>query len=224
MNGHEARMDERTARYLEESRRKHWGKYRGFVADRDDPERLGRLRVRVPSLLADALPGWAWPVTPYGGAGIGLFALPQPEDIVWVEFMEGDLAHPLWSGCAWAKPGGNSELPRDALDSYPDAVVLRTASGHAVVLTDVNGQERITIRAAGGCELVLDPNASRVTVTAGEIVLRGAGGEVQELATKSFVRDVYDTHTHVTAVGTSATPLPTSTTDPLSLTSVLKAE
>ena len=214
-------MDERTARYIEESGRKHWGKYRGFVVDRRDPEQLGRLRVRVPSLLADALPGWAWPVTPYGGAGIGLFALPQPDDIVWVEFMEGDLAHPLWSGCAWAKPDGNNELPREALDAYPDAVVLRTASGHAVVLTDVDGREQITIRATNGCEVVLDPNSNRVTVTAGEVVIRGADGEAHELATKSFVRDVYDTHTHATGVGPSSTPVPTS--DPSSLTSVLKA-
>ncbi len=218
MNGHETRM----ARYLEESRRKHWGKYRGFVADRDDPEQLGRLRVRVPSLLADALPGWAWPVTPYGGAGIGLFALPQRDDIVWVEFMEGDLAHPLWTGCAWAKPGGQSELPAEALDAYPDAVVLRTAAGHTVVLTDTDGEEKITIRAAGGCEVVLDPNADRVTITAGEVVVRSAGGSVQELATKAFVLDVYDTHTHATGVGPSGPPTPVS--DSSSLTSVLKAE
>ena len=215
-------MDERTARYIEESGRKHWGKYRGFVVDRDDPEQLGRLRVRVPSLLADALPGWAWPVTPYGGAGIGLFALPQVDDIVWVEFMEGDLAHPLWTGCAWAKPGGNSEVPDDALGAYPDAIVLRTSSGHTVVLSDVDGAELITIRAADGCELTLDPNAGRVTVTAGEVVVADAGGDVQELATKSFVQDVFDRHTHATGVGPSQTPLPVS--DPSSLTSVLKAQ
>jgi uncharacterized protein involved in type VI secretion and phage assembly len=215
-------MDDGVARFIEESDRKHWGKYRGLVADRDDPERLGRLKVTVPSLMADALPGWAWPVTPYGGGGIGLFALPQIRDIVWVEFMEGDLMHPLWSGAAWAKPGGRSELPPEALDGYPDAVVLRTASGHAVVLSDVAGEERITIRAASGCEVVIDPGANRVTVAAGEVLVRSPGGAVEELATRSFVQTVFDTHTHATGVGPSATPLPTS--DPTSLTTVLKAE
>jgi uncharacterized protein involved in type VI secretion and phage assembly len=215
-------MDDRTARYIAENTRKHWGKYRGFVVDRGDPEQLGRLRVRVPSLLADTLPGWAWPVTPYGGNGVGLFALPKRDDIVWVEFMEGELAHPLWSGCAWAKPGGRSELPPEALDGYPDTVVLRTASGHTVRLSDVDGHERITVRAAGGCEVVLDGRADRVTVKAGEVVVRRTDGAAEELATKSFVRNVFDTHTHATGVGPSATPVPTS--DPSSLTSVLKAQ
>ncbi|MGW0591311.1 phage baseplate assembly protein V [Streptosporangium sp. NPDC002607] len=215
-------MDDRTARFIEESARKHWGKYRGFVVDRSDPDRLGRLRVRVPSLLADALPGWAWPATPYGGRGLGLFALPQTGDIVWVEFVEGDLAQPLWSGCGWARPDGRSELPAEALAGYPDTVVLKTASGHTIVLSDVGGSERITVRAAGGCEVVLDGGSDRITVKAGEVVVRGAGGAVEELATKSFVRNVFDTHTHATGVGPSATPVPTS--DEASLTSVLKAE
>jgi uncharacterized protein involved in type VI secretion and phage assembly len=215
-------MDNRTARFIEESGRKHWGKYRGFVDDRDDPDKLGRLKVRVPSLLADALPGWAWPVTPYGGAGVGLFALPKKDDIVWVEFMEGDLAHPLWTGCAWAKPGGRSEVPQEALDAYPNAVVLRTASGNTVVLSDVSGHEVITVRAANGAEVVLDAAADRITVRAAEVVVRGAGGDVEELATKSFVKDVFDLHQHATGVGPSSAPTLTSTSE--SLTTVLKAE
>jgi uncharacterized protein involved in type VI secretion and phage assembly len=205
-------MDERMARFIERTENRHWGKYRGIVVDRNDPDRLGRLKVRVPSVLRDAVTGWAWPVAPYAGAGIGLLAVPQEGDLVWVEFLEGDLEHPLWSGGAWAKPGGQTEIPEQAQDSYPDQVVLRTASGNVIVLTDAPGKERITIRSATGCEVVLDPRASRVTVQAAEVVVRGAGGLAQELATK--------THTHPTAVGPTGAP----TDLPLALTTVLKAE
>lgn len=205
-------MDERVARFIERTENRHWGKYRGFVADRNDPERLGRLKVRVPSLLADAITGWAWPVAPYAGAGIGLLAIPQEEDLVWVEFEEGQLERPLWSGAAWAKPDRQTEIPEEARDAYPDQVVLRTASGNVIVLSDAEGQEKITIRSATGCEVVLDPNANRVTVRAGEVVVRGAGGLAQELATKA--------HTHPTAVGPTGQPTPV----PLALTTVLKAE
>jgi uncharacterized protein involved in type VI secretion and phage assembly len=222
MSAYGVDTDEWVARHFEENRRSLWGKYRAFVADRDDPERLGRLRVRIPSLYGGAVTGWAWPVTPFAGAGTGLFALPQKDDVVFAEFLEGDPGQPLWSGCAWAKPGGRSEVPAEALDGYPDAVVLRTSSGHTVVLSDVEGEEHITIRAAGGCEVVLDPNANRITVTAGEVVVSSPDGTAQELATKAFVRNVYDTHTHATGVGPSATPLPVS--DPSSLTTTLKAE
>ena len=98
-------MDERVARFIERNENKHWGKYRAIVADRDDPERLGRLKLRVPSLLADAATGWAWPAAPYAGADVGFFFVPKVGDLVWVEFAEGELEHPIWSGCAWAKPG-----------------------------------------------------------------------------------------------------------------------
>ena len=54
--------DELTARFIARSQDRLWGKYRGTVVDRNDPEQLGRLRLRVPGLLGDAVTGWAWPV------------------------------------------------------------------------------------------------------------------------------------------------------------------
>jgi len=205
--------------YQEWAQSRHWGKYRGFVADRDDPERLGRLRVRVPSLLADAETGWAWPSVPYPG----LFLLPAVGDLVWVEFAEGDLQHPIWTGCGWGKPGGTSEVPPEALDAYADTAVLRTPAGNAVILTDTKGGEQITVRSANGCEIVLDTATNRVTISAGEVVI-STGGAVQELATKAFVEQTFDTHTHPTGVGPSGVPVQPSTTNARALTTVLKAQ
>lgn len=217
-------MDERVARYIERNESKHWGKYRGFVVDRDDPEQLGRLKVRVPSLMGDAVTGWAWPASPYAGANVGFFFVPQVDDLVWVEFAEGDLEHPLWTGCGWAKPGGTTEIPQEAQDSYPDQAVIRTKSGHVIILGDASGSELLTIRTTTGCEIILDPNAKTVTVQADEIILRGSAGNTEELATKTFVTQIFDTHTHPTGVGPSGPPVLTSTTNPRSLTSIVKAE
>jgi uncharacterized protein involved in type VI secretion and phage assembly len=215
-------MDDRLARFVERMANRYWGKYRGLVEDRNDPEHLGRLKVKVPSVLGDAVSGWAWPATPYGGAGIGLFALPAKGDMVWVEFAEGELDQPLWTGCAWGKPGGTTEIPKEADQGYPDHVVLKTGFGHVIVLSDESGKEQITVRAKSGCEVMIDPNANRVTVEAGEVIVQTSGGAPEELATKSFVQQVFDTHTHATGVGPSAPPVPTST--PTSLTNVLKAD
>ncbi|MCE9672836.1 phage baseplate assembly protein V [Myxococcus stipitatus] len=217
-------MDERVARYIERNEGRHWGKYRGIVEDRNDPEKLGRLKLRVPSLLGDAVTGWAWPSSPYAGAGVGFVFVPQVGDLVWVEFAEGDLELPLWTGCAWAKPKGTNELPPEAQNAYPDQAVIKTKSGHVIILSDVEGSERITIRATNGCEITLDPNAKRVTVQAEEIILRGGSGDAEELATKTFVTQVFDQHTHPTGVGPSGKPLPLSSVNPRSLTSIVKAE
>lgn len=214
--------DDLTARYLARSQDKLWGKYRGTVVERDDPERLGRLRVRVHGQLADVVTGWAFPVSPYAGAGHGFFFLPQVDDLVWVEFAEGDLEQPLWTGAGWAKPGGSSEVPAEALEGYPDRGVLRTPSGNVILLDDTSGSERIVVRGKAGCDITIDPGTGTITIQAGAVVIQSEGGAPQELATKHFVQQVFDRHVHPSAVGSTGTPIPIS--DPLSLTTVLKAQ
>ena len=71
--------------------------------------------------------------------------------------------------------------------------------------------------------MVLDPNAKRVTVQADEVIVQSAGGgTVEELATKSFVTDVFDQHVHPTGVGPSSQPVPIVVPHPT--TTVLKAQ
>lgn len=217
-------MDERMARYVERAEGKYWGKYRGFVQDNNDPEQLGRLKVTVPSLLADAVTGWAWPAVPYAGAGIGFFFMPQAGDLVWVEFIEGELDHPVWTGCSWGKPGGQSELPEEALQSYPQQQVIKTPSGNVIIINDSSGSESITVRTKEGTEIVIDRSGQKITIQAESVVIQGSTEMPEELATKTFVQTIFDTHTHPSGVGPTGPPLVLSTTNPKSITRVLKAE
>jgi uncharacterized protein involved in type VI secretion and phage assembly len=224
-------VDERVARYIERNEGKYWGKCRGLVVDRSDPEQLGRLRLKVPSIFGTADTGWASPASPYAGADIGFFFLPQVGDMVWVEFEEGELDHPIWSGGSWARPGNQSELPAEAKPSYADQAVIKTKSGNVIVLSDAAGAERITIRAKSGCEIVIDPTSNKVMIQADEVLIRG-GKDVEELATKTFVQTIFDGHTHPTGVGPTGPPSEVMPVSPgaglsaraKSLTSVLKAE
>ncbi|MCG3114275.1 MAG: phage baseplate assembly protein V [Candidatus Manganitrophus sp. SA1] len=217
-------MDERMARYVERAEGKYWGKYRGFVQDNNDPEQLGRLKVTVPSLLADAVSGWAWPAVPYAGAGIGFFFMPQVGDLVWVEFIEGELDHPVWTGCSWGKPGGQSELPEEALQSYPQQQVIKTPSGNVIIINDSSGSESITVRTKEGTEIVIDRSGQKITIQADSVIAQGSSEMPEELATKTFVQTIFDTHTHPSGVGPTGSPLVLSTTNPKSITRVLKAE
>ena len=71
-----------------------FGKYRGVVADVADPLMQGRLRVRVPAVLGEAVSGWALPCIPFGVP----LSLPMVGAAVWIEFEGGDPRRPICCG------------------------------------------------------------------------------------------------------------------------------
>src|SRR5262249_46301863 len=113
--------------------RRYYGKYRGQVTDNNDPDNLGRIKAKVPRLLDTEETGWALPAFIYGGASEqGLFFVPDQGAGVWIEFEEGDLNKPLWTG-TWFTGG---DIPESA---KPGKKVLKTKSGHKIVLDDDGG-------------------------------------------------------------------------------------
>ena len=78
----------------ESGNQRFFGNYRGVVFDNNDPEKLGRIRVKVPQIFADIATGWAWPKNT---AGISI-EVPAVGQGVWVEFEGGDSSFPIWTG------------------------------------------------------------------------------------------------------------------------------
>jgi Type VI secretion system/phage-baseplate injector OB domain len=61
-----------------------YGKYRGHVADNEDPLQLGRIRVLVPA-VDGMTANWALPCTPYAAPQAGLLFLPPVGALVWID-------------------------------------------------------------------------------------------------------------------------------------------
>jgi hypothetical protein len=122
----------------------------GEVVDRNDPEILGRVRVRVPGLMDDAGP-WAWPLgMPGGGKGQrGFKMVPRLNAEVAVFFKGGDPDAPYYIAAQWGKPGGQSELPTDAkdlaADESPDVDVLETER-YMVTIDNRHGHETLRLK------------------------------------------------------------------------------
>lgn len=181
-NSSQQPLEEVVADLVKRAESRYFGKYRGLVVDTKDPESLGRLKLRVPGIFGEkVVTGWAMPCTPYGGeSDEGLFFLPGEGAGVWVEFEEGDLEFPIWTGTYWTKPKGKSELPRpneiksgetsDTLAEKPQSPVTRkiikTHAGHTLQFEDKAGAELIFIKEAA--------NSHTITLNKDGVAVRAA--------------------------------------------------
>lgn len=147
---------------------KFFGKYRGIVTDVHDPLMTGRIRARVPDVLGDQESGWALPCAPFGGSGMGFFALPKQGAGVWIEFEHGDPDYPIWAG-AWF--GSMADLPADLLAPPYKKVMIKTEGGHSITLDDTPGIGGITLQTANGQKIVM--NAMGIEIN------NGQGGQIK---------------------------------------------
>jgi phage protein D len=88
----------------------------GIVTNNNDPDQLGRVRVKYPSLSDQEESAWARVVTPSTGNGRGLLMLPQPDEEVVVGFENADTRRPIVLGSVFNgkdKPGDELLSDRD---------------------------------------------------------------------------------------------------------------
>ena len=117
---------------------KYYGKYRGMVLNNVDPMQIGRLMVQIPDVLAEGTSSWAMPCFPVSGRQMGFWSIPQIGTGVWVEFEQGDIEHPIWSGCWY---GSAADVPALALSTQPplSSVFMQTAAQVTLQLSDLPG-------------------------------------------------------------------------------------
>jgi uncharacterized protein involved in type VI secretion and phage assembly len=149
-----------------------YGKYRGIVTDNDDPNGLGRVRVKAQDVLGDQESGWALPALPYAGNNVGLYLIPPVDAFVWVEFEHGDPDYPIWTGCFW---GQSDTVPGDG----PDKKVLQTDTG-TITIDDTDGESSITIETTDGLKIVMDSNGIEISNGDNKILLSAESVSVND--------------------------------------------
>lgn len=97
--------------------------YTGIVEDNNDPDKLGRCRIRVYSVFGEIdkknLP-WAVPKKTFIGSTVGNFVVPKIGTLVDIEFRDGVVYNPEYS----LKTFNKNQLPDERLQDYPDTMVL----------------------------------------------------------------------------------------------------
>lgn len=119
----------------------------GIVADNADPEKLGRVRVRIPGLIEDAS-AWAFPLgwPAAGGKQRGAFRPPPKGAEVGVFFHQGDIDHPHYIS---GHPG-RGEAPEETSDSTPEEAtkvqVVHEGERYRVVIDERPGKQQLQLR------------------------------------------------------------------------------
>jgi uncharacterized protein involved in type VI secretion and phage assembly len=175
-------MERLLVELAENARSRFYGKYRGLVADVDDPEEMGRIRAQVPEIYEEEESPWALPCVPFAGDGHGFVAIPEVGDGVWIEFEAGDPSRPIWTGCWW----GSNELPEPG---GKQTRVWVTTAGHKFVLDD-EGSEIQLLHSAGALMKMTDDDInltigqSEAKITKDEITLKVGSTEITLSATE----------------------------------------
>jgi uncharacterized protein involved in type VI secretion and phage assembly len=118
--------------------RQFFGKYRAIVTNNIDPQQSGRILVELPAITNFLPSTWAIPCLPFTGTQSGFFVVPAIGSGVWIEFEQGDVGKPIWTGGYFGSP---QELPPLALASPPgtQTIVVQTTQGNLLMISDTPG-------------------------------------------------------------------------------------
>lgn len=160
---------------------KYYGCYRGFIESNEDPDFLGRVQLRVPAIFGDEVcENWAWSKGMFAGTGIGLFAIPNKGDAVWVSFEGGDPRFPIWE-YGWF---GTGDVPATAKNNgnKPTNYVFQSTSGHRIEMDDKNGEEAVRVYSKNGYGMVADKDGVSIIAPSNKKIFIGGLGAAAEPA------------------------------------------
>jgi uncharacterized protein involved in type VI secretion and phage assembly len=136
----------------------------GVVADVEDPQGEGRVRLRFPWLDDTTLSAWAPIAGLMGGKDRGTWFIPEVGDEAVVGFDLGDTDHPIVLGFLW-----------NTVDTPPSTSVkermIRSVNGHTIRFLDstpTDGGNR------GGL-VVEDAHGNQIVLTNGRVTVRSLG-------------------------------------------------
>jgi len=143
--------------------RRYFGVHPAIVTDIVDPDNLGRIEVKFPSLGGDgdSVRAWATLLTPYADDNQGFLVLPAVDTQVVVAFEAGDLRRPYIVGSCW---NGKESLPETPAEPN-NKRLIKTRAGSLLEFDDTDGAAKVTVSMKSGHKLVLDDGASEIQLT-----------------------------------------------------------
>lgn len=164
----------------------------GVVTNNQDPDNMGRVKVKFPWLSDTDESYWARFATPMAGKDRGIYFLPEVDDEVLVAFEHGDVRFPYILGALW---NGQHNPPEQNSDGKNNIRMVKSRSGHIIRLNDEDGKETIEILdKSGKNSIVIDTGKNAIAITSDkDITLKASNGTIKLEAQKIEIKSSADT-------------------------------
>jgi uncharacterized protein involved in type VI secretion and phage assembly len=174
----------------------------GIVSNVADPDSLGRVKVKYPWLKDDSESPWARVVSFMAGPSQGAVFRPDTGHEVLVLFDHGDMRFPYVVGALW---NGRDAMPSERGADTDNAIrLIKSKSGHKILIDDTTGQEKVTIEDKAGNSIEL---SSSGIVIDSQAIKVGSSSAAQSLVLGDAFMTLFNSHTHPTGVGPSGPPV-----------------
>ena len=164
------------------------GVYIGIVTDHNDPEKLGRIKVKIPILDNENALDWARMATMMTGKSRGTLFLPEVGDEVVVAFQMGDIRQPIIVGALWNK----KDPPPTGKDDKNNIRKITSRAGHEIIFDDTNGDGKVTVKTKEGhkLEMLEKTDTIKLQEKSGQNIVTIKGGSSGEVEIKSGVTKI----------------------------------
>jgi uncharacterized protein involved in type VI secretion and phage assembly len=158
----------------------------GVVTQNEDPDNMGRVRVKYPALDDKVEGWWARIAAPGAGKGRGQLMMPIKDDEVLVAFEHGDIAHPYILGSLW----NGKDVPDELMQSdgsyalHSDEQIKITAKK----AISVKGEDTLSLESKGDLKITTTSGASITQDAAGEFKIKGGTSVTIEAGTSITIK------------------------------------
>ncbi|MFD2673194.1 phage baseplate assembly protein V [Marinicrinis sediminis] len=147
----------------------------GIVTNNKDPEKLARVKLKLPLREGENETDWVRIATMMVGKDKGSLFIPEVGDEVLVAFHLGEIRKPYVLGMLWNKKEGSPKA-----DDKNNLRKIKSRSGHELIFDDTDGEEKVTIQTKSGTLIEWDDakdtilmadknNKNKVTVEGGSV-------------------------------------------------------
>jgi phage protein D len=158
----------------------------GVVTQNEDPDNMGRVRIKYPALGDDVEGWWARLAAPGAGKGRGQLMMPIKDDEVLVAFEHGDIQHPYILGSLW----NGSDTPDDLVQTDGSYALH---SDHKIAISakegiSVKGEDTLELESKGDMKITTTSGASITQDAAGELKIKGGTSVTIEAGTTLTIK------------------------------------